>query len=225
MSFYDLDSDYYLSWLFPPRPPVMAAANPALIFTSELKEKDRFKGSDYLIWRVRMKAILAARGVWPVLDGTFPKPDRGTHPDDHTKWVNHNGIAMALLINGLDSDLVPDVEFLDSAADIWNQLETTYHSTNMMSLSAMRMEFYALKMKEGDKIAAHTSKFRHLRAQITSLTGHRMPEVEAVSQLLISLPPSYQSFVTAQNGPVKPAAAGAAAVAAPTVEDIIGALY
>lgn len=172
-----------------------------------------------------MRAALDARHVWGVVSGQIQPPAATAPQLEQERWENANNVARALIISGLDEVLVPDVAFLTKAEDIWTQLAQTYDVKNVLTLCAVRSELFTLRMHDGDKVAAFVGKFRQLRATLISL-GFLMPELDAVVQLLTSLPPSYQSFVTSYGATLRDA--GKAATAGQPVmisfADVVGAL-
>lgn len=58
-------------------------ANPAPIVHMKIdfKEKNRFAGTHFDVWAMRVKTILKENDLWAVVDGTSPRPAQGAAAD------------------------------------------------------------------------------------------------------------------------------------------------
>lgn len=115
--------------------------NPALNLVSPV-----LTGPKYHSWARAMRMALLSNNKLCFVDGTLRMP-AATDPL-HSAWVRCNNTKLFWLIHSLCESITYSIIWIDKAVDIWNDLKERFSQGNVLRISDLQEEIYALK--QGD---------------------------------------------------------------------------
>ena len=158
---------------------------------------EKLSDSNWSIWRKRMKAFLRAKELWDIVEGNETPPASGSDRAT-TDWIKKRNKAVNFLYSSVQSEvfyIIEDVSEDDPAA-IWRALEGHFEQrTTSRKLHTLK-QLMELKMDENGSVQNHLRKHKEIIAELRKLELH-LPEELVVCILLLSLPASYNTLVTA----------------------------
>ena len=79
--------------------------------------------------------------------------------------------------------------------EAWEILRKNFQSTSISAKNFIKKEFYNTKLGKNDDVDEHIHKLCHLYQDL-KIAGSNFPESEFTSVVLMSLPPSWDMFIT-----------------------------
>ena len=157
-------------------------------------EIDKLDGRNWTTWKFQMQHLLMAKDVWDHVQGTAPDPG-----EDAAAQVRHDKAqqkAMATLVVGIHSKLIYLVTSCTTPKDVWDTLRGQFERNTFANKMFLKRQYFTTKMSEGQSVQDHLKCMKEISDKLAAL-GSAVAEEEQVVALLISLPPSYQTLVTA----------------------------
>lgn len=114
------------------------------------------------------------------------------------KWEEDNELAKAALLSHMQDDLIPLFEDIKMAKEILSALEQKYGGKYDTYVQLLLDKFNGLTMSEYSSVVDHVNHMA-LIAKDLSVAGNTISDKMQVSTILNSLPPSWDSVVTAIN--------------------------
>src|SRR5258705_4086835 len=148
-------------------------------------------GSNYAIWKVKMKCVLYRDELWDTVENL--KPEVQTEA-----WRKANNKAMARLMLGIEDDQIVHVGHLPTANEVWSTLQKMYERSSLGSRVYLRRKLYTSRYVSGP-MSAHINSVKEVVSQLRN-AGKQIEDDEIVAALLASLPNSYSGLVTALEG-------------------------
>ncbi|XP_065058046.1 uncharacterized protein LOC135685883, partial [Rhopilema esculentum] len=157
----------------------------------EIEKLDR---SNWPTWKFQMKHLLMAKDVWDHVDGTISLPDDNT--TSRATYEKAKQKAMATLVMGIQSNLIYLVTSCETPKDLWDTLKAYFERDTIANKLFLKRQYFTSKMLEGQSVQDHLKRMKEIADKLHAL-GSTVAEEEQVVALLISLPPSYTTLVTA----------------------------
>src|SRR3954469_16360636 len=155
-------------------------------------EVEKFDGKiNFLLWKMRETSLLVKEGSYPALQGIRKKPSTMGEDD----WKEIEIKAKATIILYLSDEVLYNVLNEDTAAGMWNWLESLYMTKSLSNKLYVKKQLYGLRMAEGAPILQHLNDFNKIVSDLLALEV-KMEEEDKALILLSSLPPSYDHLVT-----------------------------
>ena len=114
------------------------------------------------------------------------------------EWWRLNTIAKATIMLTCSDDIVMSIGNEATAWDVWQRLQTLYAQQSASSKVFWLKKLVHLQMKEGQSILAHLNEFSKTFSHVIQ-HGLSLDDEVKSSLLLVSLPPSWDTFVTATS--------------------------
>ncbi|GLJ29753.1 hypothetical protein SUGI_0587340 [Cryptomeria japonica] len=156
-------------------------------------EVEKYKGSNFDMWKLKMEDLLIDRDLWDAVDANVQRP---SDPTAAAQYDVMDRKAKGLIRLCLADSVLINVHEENSAKKLWTKLGEMYQVKSLLNKIFLRKKLYSLKMEEGGRIADHLEAFNMLVAQLVSV-GVKMDEEEKCQILLCSLPNSWDSLVMA----------------------------
>jgi gag-polypeptide of LTR copia-type/Domain of unknown function (DUF4219) len=80
-------------------------------------------GTNFVFWKYRVQIVLEIQDLWPIVDGTYPKP---ADPTATAKWSCKDREARAQITLTLKNEPLNSVLVATSAKDCWEKLLARY---------------------------------------------------------------------------------------------------
>ena len=152
---------------------------------------EKLDGGNYYLWKHKMSLLLVAQDLFGVVDGTEARQD-----ENKVEWNKKDSRARATICLCLKDSVFNMVTECKNAKEVWDKLTKYYQSTSLVNQLMQRRKFLTVKMSEGEDIKEHINKVKTLAEQLQA-TGGELKSEDLVTTLLLSLPPSYDSLITA----------------------------
>jgi hypothetical protein len=101
-------------------------------------------GSNYHSWSRSMKRALGAKMKLDFIDGTLLVPTDAFDPS-YRAWNRCNQLVSSWILNSVSESIAQSVVFLENAIDIWNELRERFSQGDLIRISELQQEIYALK--------------------------------------------------------------------------------
>lgn len=138
-------------------------------------------GEEYILWKDRLMACLAAAEVDDVLDIVPPNPSAA--------WIKRNKKCKAIIYASLSNDQLVAVRGMDRCSQIITRLDEIYGKIGASSEFYYRNALQDLKMENSD-LTKHFANFDSILSKLKHAGGN-VGVVEEVCYLLRSLPADY----------------------------------
>lgn len=153
-------------------------------------EIDKLTESNWPTWKFQMKHLLIAKEVWEHVDGSVQPPGaRARHVKAQQK-------AMATLVMGISPNLIYLVTLCTTPKEVWDILKAQFERNTLANKLFLKRQYFTTKMQEGQSVQDHLRCMKEISDKLAAL-GSPVAEEEQVVALLISLPSSYATLVTA----------------------------
>ena len=106
--------------------------------------------------------------------------------------------AMATLVMGISSSQIYLVTSCTTPKDVWDTLKAQFERNTLANKLFLKRQYFTTKMREGQSVQDHLRCMKEISDKLAAL-GSAVAEEEQVVALLISLPPSYATLVTAME--------------------------
>src|SRR4029078_5287093 len=125
-----------------------------------------------------------------VIDGTDVKAEGSA------EWVKRDKKARVTICLALSDSILATVRSCETALSVWEKLASIFESKSLVNRLFMRRKLLTMKMSEGDALSTHINSIKTLSEQLAAV-GAQVSEEDLVMTLLMSLPSSYEHFITA----------------------------
>jgi hypothetical protein len=134
----------------------------------------KFDGPYFDIHKHRLMLIFKAKKLWPLVNGTKPKPMTPTTPQiaigTHSllaigvsiinAWEEGYVISLTLISNCLDNIVISHVQSCTTARLTWTKLTKLFESQDVVTNIYLKDKLHTLKMKEINSVKKHIHIFR-----------------------------------------------------------------
>ncbi|GKU97022.1 hypothetical protein SLEP1_g10205 [Rubroshorea leprosula] len=116
---------------------------------------------NYHTWRRSMQNALFAKNKMGYVDGSFKTPN--TDSPEYQAWTKCNSMVLSWLLNALSRDLQGSVAYVESAAEVWNDLHEHFslgNASRILSTEPLPSlnKVYAMTTKEEKQQAVAASR-------------------------------------------------------------------
>jgi len=163
-------------------------------------------------WQAKMRDILEELDLWDYVTGeakapTLPAPNTGEDDAAYktriaaeitklNEWKKKDGRAkraMRLRINGT---LLLHFVNVETSYKLWFSISEYFRPTTLMGPVLLKRKLATLKLQDGDDMQKHLDAIDELVIDL-SVLEHPIDDTELVTNLLLSLPESYDLFISA----------------------------
>ena len=139
-------------------------------------EVEKFDGKiNFLLWKMRVTSLLVNEGSYQALQGIRKKPSTMDEDD----WKEIDGKAKATIILCLSDEVLYNVLNEDTAAGMWNRLESLYMTKSLSNKLYVKKQLYCLRMAEGTPILQHLNVFNKILNDLLALEVKMVEEDKA----------------------------------------------
>lgn len=155
---------------------------------------EKLKGTDnYLLWKFGISIMFRSAGVYGVVTGTTPKPEK---LEDIAAWNKKDGQAQELIISSIHKDVMVHILMCGTAKSMWDKLKKLYQKLDQEQKCKLQLEFLNLKFEKGETMSVFLSRIQNLFFRLKAFDD-KIDEDLLVNKIIISLPQKYDNFITA----------------------------
>uniref|UniRef100_A0A803NRL8 RNase H type-1 domain-containing protein n=1 Tax=Cannabis sativa TaxID=3483 RepID=A0A803NRL8_CANSA len=118
--------------------------NPGLTLVTPLLSDKNFQS-----WRRDFELSVGARNKTVFLKGTLPQPPINNPLHHH--WLRCNQMVMSWILHSVSPDIKSSIMFLDTAAEMWQELNSRYDQGNGPRIFELRETLITLHQGDGSK--------------------------------------------------------------------------
>ena len=155
---------------------------------------EKLDGSNYQVWKVKMKMLLQERGLWDIVMGE-ECPPKGAG-EDALKYQKKEQSAFNSICLNVKDKLLIQCSRAKTARNAWKALEDTYQSCSAAKKMYLRRKFFTTKMVPGEDMKTLINKITLLVDEMESV-GVQTTDEDVIVTLLNSLPDEFQGLVAA----------------------------
>ncbi|XP_023644448.1 uncharacterized protein LOC111832367 [Capsella rubella] len=135
--------------------------HPGLVLVPDLLD-----GTNYGTWIVAITTSIEAKNKLGFVDGSLVRPDES---DPYFLiWKRCNSMVKSWLLNSVSKQIYSSILYFSTAAEIWKDLYTRYHKSNLPRLYKLRQQIHSLRQGSMDLSSYHT-KTQALWEELSSL--------------------------------------------------------
>jgi hypothetical protein len=164
------------------------------------------KSSNWLPWKRRMLAVLRDQKLAGYIekDAAPPVPKDPKSPtEDETKaikaWTEGDYRTQTRIELSIGDAEIVHILGATTARQMWEQLTLVKENRGKLGAIMARKVFYRYEGEEGLNIVDHVAKLREMQEEL-HLMGSRIEDEEFVNVLMMSLPESWENFLTSFMG-------------------------
>lgn len=149
----------------------------------------KLNGSNYQIWKFKMKLFLIKEEAWDVVEDNLP-----ANPD--AAWCKRNNKAMAWIGLLIDDNQMCHIRKAETAKAAWDALKNCHEQPTLTNKIYILKRLCRIQLREGGNMEDHINTILDMVNDLSAL-GEDLKENLVVALLLVSLPDSYDSLITA----------------------------
>ncbi|GJR34521.1 hypothetical protein Tco_1210205 [Tanacetum coccineum] len=164
--------------------------------TTKFGKLDKFEGSDFRRWQKKMHFLLTTLKVAYVLSTPRPEfveEETLEQTRKRCKWDNDDYICRGHILNGMSDALFDVYQNVESAKELWDQLEAKYMAEDTSSKKFLVSNFNNYRMVDSRSVMEQYHELLRILGQYTQ-HGLFMDESISVSSIIDKLPPSWKDF-------------------------------
>ena len=146
-------------------------------------------GSNWVVYKIRMKYAIASRGLTECLEGTAITPEhpmlsstdvqKWTEKDREAmseyesmfdRWQQHKYLVHAQITGSIKDSMLMKISHCDTAAEMWKSLCNQFEEKTCMVQVDLHKRMMQKKASEEDDIPAHLDAIRLLYEQLSSVS-------------------------------------------------------
>ncbi|XP_074314639.1 uncharacterized protein LOC141649866 [Silene latifolia] len=161
--------------------------------TTKFEKLEKFEGVDFRRWQKKMHFLLTALKVVYVLSTPVPEivgdETLAEIQRKRSKWENDDYICRGHILNGMSDSLFDIYQNVESAKELWDQLEFKYMDEDASSKKFLVGNFMNYKMVDSRPAMEQYNELLRILGQFAQ---HKMEMNESisVSSIIDKLPPS-----------------------------------
>ena len=148
----------------------------------------KLTGSNYSMWKSKMRDMLVVKDLWLPVQFGDEKPDK----IDATVWEMMHMKTTAYIRCFIDMSLYNNFNEESKAHELWEKIGIMFQNKNVVNQVSVFRKLVRLRYQDDSSIAEHMNAFQGLIHQATSL---EVPLADEVLALLGSLLDSWETLV------------------------------
>ncbi|CAI7851520.1 unnamed protein product [Closterium sp. NIES-53] len=146
---------------------------------------------------------MTERNLWGFFDGSASKPTSDASTAEKEAWVRKDKKAFAFLVSKLSLQLVPIVSpCIDrdgATREAWKRLEGEHVSKSLHSKLQARLDFFTVRMKDGESMRAYVNRVEELGERLVELDAS-VEDNDWIMTLLTGLGEAWSTVITVLDG-------------------------
>ena len=161
-----------------------------------------FDGDDYDYWKIKIRTVLRAEGLWNIVEKGFAEPeDEADLSEEELKKLEssrrQDARALSKLQMGVTKPIFTRISTASTAKEAWEILEGEFHGdekVRSINLQSLKKDFQNLRMKDSENIQSYHARVMEIVNQMKTY-GDNISDQHVVEKILISLTDKYEYIV------------------------------
>lgn len=149
---------------------------------------EQFNGTGYDHWKFRMEILLDQHEVKICIEGEKTDPT--------AEFLKKDKKCKSIIIQCIANSHLQYVKDKTTGFQMWDALEKVFQRKGVASQLYLRRKLLTMKHNDNDSLESHYIKFDETIRELKSV-GASLEDMDVVCHLLLTLPKSYDSIVTA----------------------------
>ena len=160
-------------------------------------------------WSFQMKIILSSLELFGIVQDVDKLPVRieneleGVFNTRVAEWRKKDMQAQRMIITTVEDQPLTILMSCESSAQMWSKLVGIYDQKGDLSIHLVQQAFYKYEMRSNEDMATNIARIEEIANRLRRL-GEEISESMVITKVLMSLPESYGSFVTAWESTTQP---------------------
>ena len=160
---------------------------------------EKFKGSNYGVWKKRIVSCFLAHDVYEAIEGSAQVQAiieaKGTDLSvEDKKLLQKERKAFSILLNALADEQMSHIQDVDTSSQALDKLDQIYEVKVLSNSLQIFDELISMKMTSGQTMTGHLARAKALSSKLKAI-GKDIDENQLVLYLLRSLPQDYDVLV------------------------------
>ena len=157
--------------------------------------------SHFRTWRIQIKALLMERRLWAYVEESV---ELNNYPTDKEVEAHEHKLQSAYtkIIMSMSTPMVALCQADTTAKQVWKTLHEQFDKSTNLAKLRMKCKHMTTKLREGESVEQHVRVMKELTDRL-AVMGSPVSEEDQAMVLLLSLPPSFRSLVSALAAPAK----------------------
>jgi len=152
-------------------------------------------GTNFQMWKFRVRMVLGVRGLWNIVSGDEAQPDETTHPIESEEWLLKDREAHAQITLTLKDEPLSGVLYTTTSAEAWRKLSERYEGKGKQSIAYLISELFRSTLSDDESMETQLNSMRQ-KANVLKTLGQLLEDSLIAIAMVISLPPSYSTLRT-----------------------------
>ncbi|GJW99619.1 retrovirus-related pol polyprotein from transposon TNT 1-94 [Tanacetum coccineum] len=158
--------------------------------SSSVVSIEKFNGkNNFSLWRIKIRALLKQQGIWASIAGTKP------YDTTDANYMLQEENAHSTILLCLSDEVLYEVGDEETEKRVWKKLETIYMKKLLTNKLLLKQRLFSLRMKEGLSLKGPLDALNSILMDLKNVEV-KIEDEDATLVLLVSLPPSFESFVS-----------------------------
>ena len=119
-----------------------------------------------------------------------------TNAEDIEEWCQKDVDARTFIYSTINNDQQCSLHGCKTAAEMWTRITTEYAQSAADNEHLVMAKFFDYKYQPGQSVMAHVTAIEQIAAHLKNL-GSAVSDVQIMSKILLTLPPSFRHFLSA----------------------------
>lgn len=157
---------------------------------------DPLKAGNWISWKTWIHKFFQLFEITDVIHGVELMPE---DPISARKWLGKDGVAQALITNNIDDHQMNHVIEATTSAEMWENLQSIHETVGLAGITAAKRCLLNTGADDDTNIVDHINNLREQHNALVNM-GERMLDQEFKSTMIMSLPESWDAFMTSYQG-------------------------
>lgn len=156
----------------------------------------QFDGTNFNNWKFRIEVLLEEKDLTEFIETALEDLVDGENPDEEMKIRMREKKCKSILVQCIHDSQLEYIKDKKYAKDIFDSLKAVFERTSVAGQLLLRKRLLTMKYADGEDMQKHFLTFDKNVRDIKSI-GATMEEIDIVCHLLLTLPKSFDTLVTA----------------------------
>lgn len=163
---------------------------------AEEKNYFQFNGTNFSNWKFRIRTILEEKDLLPYIDKDMNEILEGLDDLQINAHNKNEKKCKSILVKHIGDDILEHIKDKATAKAIYDTLGEVFERKTVSGQLFLRKKLLTLKYSDDKDIKDHILEFDKTVRELKSI-GAKLENLDVVCHLLLTLPKSYESLVTA----------------------------